>query len=182
LLDVGGGSAALATTVLQAYAHLRGITFDLPAVASLARERVVSAGLAGRLDVVSGDMFRDPLPSRADVITLSWILHDWDDSKALTLLRRCYAALERGGAIIVLEALLDEDGTGPAAAAGLSLTMLVATQGGRERSASEYIALLREAGFVRHEVRYLHNLQGRHCIVGWRDQNGATGDDGERRW
>jgi|SRR5215211_4173669 len=169
LLDVGGASAALATTVLQANPQLRGISFDLPVVAPVARESVADAGLADRLAVVSGDMFRDPLPGGADVISLSWILHDWDDTQALALLQRCHAALEPGGAMLVVEALLDDDGTGPAAAAELSLTMLVATQGGRERSASEYLALLRAAGFVRPQVRRMQNPQERHCIVSWKE-------------
>jgi hypothetical protein len=148
LLDVGGGPAALATSVLQAYPHLRGITLDLPVVAPFAQQTIADAGLADRLAVASGDMFSDALPAGADVITLSWILHDWDDRRVLALLRRCHAALEPGGAVLVLEALLDEDGTGPLAAAELSLTMLVATQGGRERTTAEYRALLDEAGFT----------------------------------
>jgi hypothetical protein len=168
LLDVGGGSGALAATVLQAFPHLRGITFDLPAVAPLAQESIAAAGLAGRLAVASGDMFNDEFPSGADVITLSWIVHDWDDTRALGLLRRCHAALEAGGAVLLLEALLDDDGTGPLGPAELSLTMLVATQGGRERSAAEYRALLREAGFTRSELRRLPDPQGRQCVVGWK--------------
>jgi hypothetical protein len=40
--------------------------------------------------------------------------------------------------VLVLEALLDEDGAGPLATAELSLILLVATQGGRERTAAEY--------------------------------------------
>src|SRR5262249_11658402 len=142
LLVVGGASAVLATTVLQAYPHLWGSTFNLPVVSPLAREYVADAGLADRLAVVSGGMYRDALPTGADVIVLSWVLHDWDDRRALALLRRCHAVLEPGGAVLVLEALLEEDGTGPAAAAELSLGLLVATQGGRERTAAEYGALL----------------------------------------
>jgi SAM-dependent methyltransferase len=165
LLDVGGGSAVLATAVLHAYPHLCGVSFDRPAVAPIAQETVADAGLADRLAVVSGDMFTDTLPAGADVITLSWILHDCDDGRALTLLRRCHAVLEPGGTVLVLEALLDEDGAGPLAAAALSLIMLVATQGGRERTAAEYGALLGAAGFARWEARRMGNAQGRHCIV-----------------
>lgn len=169
LLDVGGASAALAITVLHVHPHLNGITFDLPIVAPIARERIADAGLADRLAVVSGDMFTDALPTGADVVILSWILHDWDDASALALLLRCHAALTVGGAVLVLEALLDEDGTGPLAAAELSLTMLVATQGGRERTATEYGALLSRAGFARWEERRMRNAAQRHCIVGWKD-------------
>ena len=169
LLDVGGASAVLAITVLWAYPHLRGISFDLPVVAPFAQEAIARAGLADRLAVASGDMFADALPAGADVITLSMILHDWDDARALVLLRRCHAALEPGGTLLVLEALLDEEGTGPLAAAEGSLIMLVATQGGRERTAAEYGALLGAAGFARGEVRRMQNVAGRHCLVGWKE-------------
>jgi hypothetical protein len=169
LLDIGGASAVLATTVLQAYPHLRGISFDLPAVAPYARSLVAGTGLAGRLAVAGGDMFTDPLPAGADAITLSGILHDWDDARALGLLRRCRATLERGGALLVLEALLEEDGSGPLDAAEDALILLVAMQGGRERTAAEYGALLGSAGFARWEVQRMQGSHGRHCVVGWKD-------------
>jgi SAM-dependent methyltransferase len=170
LLDLGGGTAVLAITVLQAYPHLRGISFDRPAAAPIAREHITDAGLADRLVVASGDMLADALPAGADVITLGWMLHAWDDERALAVLRRCHAVLEPGGAVLVLEALLEEDGTGPLAAAELSLTSLVATQGGRERTATEYRALLGAAGFARWQVRRMQNTEGRHCMVGWKDR------------
>jgi SAM-dependent methyltransferase len=170
LLDVGGASAVLAITVLQAYPHLRGISFDRPVVAPFAREGIADAGLAARLAVAGGDLFTDALPTGADVIALSGVLHEWDDARALALLRRCHIALEPGGAVLVLEALLDEDGRGPLAAAERSLTLLVATQGGRERTAAEYAALLGGAGFARWEVRRMRNAQERHCVVGWRNR------------
>jgi hypothetical protein len=46
--------------------------------------------------------------------------------------------------------------------------LLVATQGGRERTAAEYGALLGAAGFARPEVRRMQNLLEHHCVVGWK--------------
>lgn len=53
--------------------------------------------------------------------------------------------------MLLVEALLYEDGSGPLTAQLYSLNMLVQTEG-RERSAAQYAALLTAAGFssVRH--------------------------------
>lgn len=168
LLDVGSAFATLPIIVLTAYPHLRGISFDLPVVGPLAAETIADARLADRLRVASVDMFTDPLPTGADAITLSMILHDWDDERCLLILERCHAALTEGGAVLVIEGLLNDEGTGPERTAWGSLNMLVATNGGRERTAGEYFALLARAGFVRPEVVMLPAPSTRHCVVAWK--------------
>lgn len=60
-----------------------------------------------------------------------------------------------GGAVLVVEALLSEDGSGPLTAQLYSLNMLVQTEG-RERTDVQYAALLTAAGFT--------NI--RHCLTG----------------
>src|SRR5262249_3484571 len=120
---------------------------DLPPVTPLTEQYVAAHGLTARVDVVAGDMFAGPLPQTADIISLGWILHDWDDEHCVTLLKQCFAALPSGGTLLVLEKVLDENKAGPLWPALLSLTMLVFTLGGRERTAKEYTALLTQAGF-----------------------------------
>lgn len=58
-----------------------------------------------------------------------------------------------GGAVLLVEALLSEDGSGPLTAQLYSLNMLVQTEG-RERTDVQYAALLTAAGFtsVRHRL------------------------------
>jgi hypothetical protein len=75
------------------------------------------------------------------------ILHDWDEAKDREILRKCHAALPSGGVVIISELLTDDDKTGPAAAALMSLNMLIETEGGRNYTAGEYSAWLEEAGF-----------------------------------
>jgi hypothetical protein len=111
-------------------------------------------------------MFVDPLPTGADLIVLGWILHDWDDAHCVQLLRRCYEALPTNGAVLLLEMTLDDDKTGPLPTALMSLNMLVATVGGKERSGVEYQQLLAQAGFSRSEVHKLH--APRDYIVGYK--------------
>src|SRR5262249_44847558 len=105
------------------------------------------------------DMFSDPLPEGADIISMGWILHDWDDEHCLELLKKCFNALPAGGSILVLEKFLNDDKTGPLLATLMSLNMLVASLGGRERTAQEYGDLMVEAGFVEPKATVLSGMR-----------------------
>jgi acetylserotonin O-methyltransferase len=88
----------------------------------------------------------------ADLYAVGRILHDWSDDKVEGLLRKIVSRLPEGGALLVAEKLLAENGVGPVPANMQSLNMLVVTEG-RERSLGEYTRLLREAGFAQVEGR-----------------------------
>ena len=136
LVDLGGGSGHLAHAARERYPQLQTAVFDLPSVARLYPE------------TIAGDFFNDALPE-ADLYSLGRILHDWSEEKINKLLAKIYAALPDGGGLLVAERLLDEHNV---PAHMQSLNMLVVTEG-RERSAKEYAALLRAAGFSKIESR-----------------------------
>ena len=140
LADLGGATGHLALAARDRYPELSAILFDLPAVIEVARERV-----GDRVELVAGDFFTDDLPA-ADLYALGRILHDWSEAKIHRLLARISAALPARGGLLIAERLLDEDRGGPVGAHMQSLNMLVCTEG-RERTLSEYGALLRAAGF-----------------------------------
>jgi acetylserotonin N-methyltransferase len=130
--------------VRKQWPQLECVVFDLPRVVAVAREFAARAGEPA-IEYITGDFFVDPLPP-ADLYALGRILHDWRDEKALELLRKVRGALPSGGGVLIAEILLDEDRTGPLSGLMQSLNMLVCTEG-RERTFSEYRALLVEAGF-----------------------------------
>lgn len=146
LVDLGGATGHLALAAVERYPSLRAAVLDLPAVAPVAREFA-----AGRIDVIEGDFFADPLPE-ADLFSLGRILHDWSEEKIERLLRKIYERLPAGGALLVVEKLLDDGKSGPVSAQMQSLNMLVVTEG-KERTLSEYTALLKTAGFADIEGR-----------------------------
>lgn len=135
LADVGGGSGLLLATVLAANPRLHGVLFDLPHVAAEAERRFAAEGLSDRCFVHGGDFFQS-VPEDADAYLLKWILHDWDDDAATTVLRRCREVMVPGDRVLVVEAVIPH-GNDPSFAKWLDLTMLTIT-GGRERSAAEY--------------------------------------------
>jgi acetylserotonin N-methyltransferase len=146
LVDLGGATGHLPMAACARYPSLRAAVFDLPATIKVAQEFIERAGFKDRIELIPGDFFRDPLPE-ADLYSLGRILHDWSEGKIRSLLRKVHERVPRGGALLIAERLLNEDKTGPVASLMQSLSMLVCTEG-KERTLSEYTALLKHAGFA----------------------------------
>jgi acetylserotonin N-methyltransferase len=140
MVDLGGGTGHLALSFLDRYPGTTAAVFDLERVVRLCEEFT-----AGRVECIAGDFFTDPLPA-ADCYALSRILHDWSEEKIGRLLRKICEALPEGGGVLICEALIDEDRRGPVRSLMQSLSMLTCTEG-RERTASEYEQLCKQAGF-----------------------------------
>lgn len=151
MVDLGGATGHLAIAACERYSQLRAVVFDLPRVTPFAREMATGSAAGERIEAVDGDFFTDALPE-ADLYAVGRILHDWSDEQCERLLRKICERLPSGGALLIAEKLLSEDGVGPISANMQSLNMLVVAEG-RERSLSEYTKLLRAAGFATVESR-----------------------------
>lgn len=150
LLDVGGGAGTVSGPILQQHPHLTGLVFELPAVCALLPAILMRFGCGPRLAAWPGDFFRpESFPGGCDVALLSRVLHDWSDEKALAILRNTHASLVPGGTVLIAEAAMDTpDPNGRLFATASDLMMLLLTDGGRERTAAEYEAMLHAAGFA----------------------------------
>lgn len=164
LLDIGGGSGAYDIELCKQYGDLRATVFDLPHVAEIAAGKVADAGLADRIKAAGGDFF-DQLPDGHDLHLLSMIMHDWDEAKDRALLRRSFEALPSGGAVVISELLVNDEKTGPAPAALMSLNMLVETEG-RNYTSAEYSAWLEEAGFRQIETVWFDAPAANGAVIG----------------
>lgn len=142
--DLGCGSGALLVELLRAWPHARGIAVDSEAALESARKRFAAAALEDRVHVCAGDFF-EAVPPGASLYVLSLVLHDWDDARALRLLRNCQAAMAPGARLAIVEQIVPEDPRISPSAAHADLGMLVMT-GGRERTLNEYRTLLEQAG------------------------------------
>jgi acetylserotonin N-methyltransferase len=145
LVDLGGATGHLAIAACERYSQLQSVVFDLPQVVESARIKVQQSAVASRIEVASGDFFRDALP-HADLFAMSRIVHDWPEEKIHPLLTKIYERLPSGGGILLAEKLLEENKTGPTSAQLQSLNMLVCTEG-KERSLGEYRRMLERTGF-----------------------------------
>jgi SAM-dependent methyltransferase len=129
-VDVGCAQGCVPVQLALAHPHLKGVGFDLAPVGPVFEEYVKSLNLQDRLTFRSGDMFSAaPLPE-TDVLIFGHILHDWDLPTKHQLLEKAYSSLKPGGAVIVYEALIDDDRRQNAFGLLMSLNMLIETEGG----------------------------------------------------
>jgi hypothetical protein len=152
--DIGTAQGDLVSQIALANPHLRCLGFDLPEVAPIFEDYIKGNGLEERVSFTSGDFFRDKLPA-ADVLLFGHILHDWDLETKAMLLRKAYTALPSGGAVIVYDALIDDDRRQNAFGLLMSLNMLIETPGGFDYSGADCIDWLTAAGFTNCRVEHL---------------------------
>ena len=145
--DVGGATGQLCLILAARHSHLHCITFDLPAVESLARDTISAAGLGDRVVTAAGDFFIDPLPE-ADVITMSMILHDHDMDRKRYLIQAAFDALTPGGALIGIEAFIDDTRRTEAFALLMSLNMLIEFGDGFGFTGADFAEWCTDAGFT----------------------------------
>ena len=161
--DVGGAQGGLPVQIALAHAHLTGVNFDLPEVRPVYEKYVAAHGLSDRLGFQPGDFFKDPMP-RADVLVMGHILHDWDLEQKRVLLAKAYEALPEGGALIVYEALIDDERRENTLGLLMSLNMLIETPGGFDYTGADCRRWMREAGF--RETRVEHLVGPDSMVVG----------------
>lgn len=153
-IDVGGAQGGVPVQIAHAHPHLTGGNFDLPAVGPIFEKYVAAHGLSDRLKFYPGSFFSDDLPT-ADVLIMGHILHDWDLEEKKMLLRKAYDALPEGGALIVFEALIDDDRRQNTIGLLMSLNMLIETPGGFDYTGADCQGWMKEAGFRSTRVEHL---------------------------
>ncbi|HEY7119703.1 MAG TPA: methyltransferase [Tepidisphaeraceae bacterium] len=144
--DVGTAQGAVPAHLALAHPHLNGVGFDLAAVRPVFEEYVRERGVADRVRFVAGDFFKDTLPS-VDVIIMGHILHDWDLKTKRQLVAKAYDALPPRGALIVYDAMIDDERRTNVSGLFMSLNMLIETPGGFDYTPADCHGWLRDAGF-----------------------------------
>ena len=154
LCDVGGATGLLCIEVAKKHPHLQCISFDLPPVEPIAQRHIAAAGLSDRITTAPGDFFADPLP-KADLITMGMILHDWNLEKKMHLIRAAYDALPAGGALVAIEALIDDARRENVFGLLMSLNMLIEFGEAFDYSGADFRKWCEEVGFKHFDVIHL---------------------------
>jgi len=149
LADLAGGHGALLAGILERHEHLQGILLEQPQVLAGAETALAERGLGERCRLQACDFF-EAVPPGADTYMMKSILHDWSDEQALRILHNCRRVVPRDGRLLSLDAVLPEDNTRNYGK-WLDLHMLV-INAGKERTRSEFAALLAQGGFTLHAV------------------------------
>ena len=140
LVDIAGGHGRLLNAVLEANSSMRGVLFDLPHVIESAKQ---TTSVGDRCEFATGDFFVS-VPTGGDAYMMKHIIHDWDDERAIKILKNIKDAMNPGGRVLVIESVI-ADGNGQDFGKLLDIEMLV-SPGGKERTAVEYEDLFKRAG------------------------------------
>ncbi len=143
LIDIAGGHGRLLTDIIEANPNIRGVLFDLPHVIEGARANVAKSKAADRVELVTGDFFVS-VPAGGDAYMMKHIIHDWDDERALTILKNIKQAMNPKGRVLLVESVI-ADGNNQDFGKLMDIEMLV-SPGGKERTAAEYAELFERAG------------------------------------
>jgi hypothetical protein len=146
IADIGAAQGDTVVQIVAANSGMTGYAYDLPPLAPIVEDHAARCGVAERVHFVSGDFFVDDFP-RADVIVMGHVLHDWDLETKRMLLAKAHAALPEGGALIVYEAMIDDDRSSNAFGLLMSLNMLIETPGGFDYTPIDCAGWMRDAGF-----------------------------------
>jgi hypothetical protein len=161
VIDIGCAEGAVPVQIALAHDHVTGGGFDLPPIEPIFDAYIARFGLGERLRFTAGDFFADPLPE-ADVLVMGHILHDWDLDEKRLLLQKAYEALPEGGALIVYEAIIDDERRSNAFGLLMSLNMLIETPGGFDYTGADCRSWMEEAGF---RESYVEHLVGPNSMV-----------------
>lgn len=135
--DVGGGEGRLLASLLRERTGIRGIVLDLPEVVQSAKSPSTN------IELVAGDMFKS-VPA-ADVYVLKHILHDWDDAQCRDILASIRRACRAGARLLIGEWVVAE--TPGADFAKIMDIHMMCVSTGRQRTVSEFNAMLQDAGW-----------------------------------
>ena len=143
IVDIGGGNGTLMFSVLNSAPASKGIIFDEAYVADDTSKQIPD-DLKGRCSVAAGNFFEE-IPAGADLYMTKWVIHDWNDEEAITLLKVCRKAMRKDSKLIIIDSVLPDELNKPHAGKLLDLNIFTLTPG-KERTLSEYKTILNAAG------------------------------------
>jgi DNA-binding Lrp family transcriptional regulator len=144
IVDVGGGHGRVLSAILAASPSSRGVLYDLPEVVAGAPELLRKHGAAERVEIVGGSFF-DSVPAGGDMYILKNVIHDWPDVEAIAILSKVRETADEGSTLLLAELVLPDHHRG-FIGNWIDMEMLIG-QAARERTASEYGALLKHSGY-----------------------------------
>jgi hypothetical protein len=155
VLDVAGGTGSFLVPVLQRHGALRGTLFELPGACAVARQRLTHVPEVGRIEIVEGDLSKDPLPDGHDVLIVANTVHVLSAAHNIELMKKMRTHVETGSRLLLVDLWTDPSHTQPPAAAIMSGEFLVISGEGQAYSEEEAEAWFRETGWQKLERKPL---------------------------
>lgn len=142
VIDIGGGQGGLLAAILGQHPGTVAALFDQPQVLADLTD-LVATGLVDAVARIAGDFFHE-VPAGFTLYMMKRIIHDWDDERAVAILRNCRNAMSQTSRVLVIDAVM-KPGNDPDPNKTLDLSIMALTPG-RERTEDEFAALFAAAG------------------------------------
>lgn len=152
LLDIGGNTGKWAIASVNYSPDIHITIMDLPGQLNVARKRVEQLGLSEKISFLPVNILDESqnFPKGFDVIWMSQFLDCFSEKEIVSVLKRCYDALDENGYVIILEPFWDRQKFETAAfclqQTSLYFTAL-ANGNSQMYSAETFLKCIDEAGF-----------------------------------
>lgn len=162
LLDIGGASGIYAASLIEHYPNLTGGVLEKSSVDKIAEISITQKGKKDKIRIFEGDMFK-AIPKGFDIHLFSHVMHDWNIEQNTLLIKNSFESLNKGGIIVIHDAHINPDKTGPVSVAEYSILLMFSTYG-KCYSITELGTVMKTVGFEHiHEIKTVGN---RSIIVG----------------
>ena len=155
VLDIGGGTGSFLVAILRRHENLRGTLFDLPGACAVARARLAHVPEGARIEVVEGDIGKDPLPAGHDVLIVANTVHVFSATHNIEMLGKLRAGVEAGARLLLPDLWTDASGAAPLPAALMSGEFLVVSGEGQSYSEEDADGWLAQTGWKKRERKAL---------------------------
>jgi ubiquinone/menaquinone biosynthesis C-methylase UbiE len=162
ILDVAGGTGSFLVHVLRRNSSLKGTLFELPGACAVARQKLAELPEGARINIVEGDVFKDPFPGDHDVLIVANTIHIFSVAHNIDLLRKMRAHVQPGTRLLLADLWTDPSHSQPAAAALLSGSFLLTSGEGQAYSEEEADEWLGQTGWQKLERKA---LAGPHSLI-----------------
>lgn len=173
ILDIGGNTGKWAIACAKYNPDVHITIMDLPGQLNMARSRIEELKLSDRVSFFPTNILDEslPFPKGFDIIWMSQFLDCFSDAEIVSILRRCYDAIDEDGSVLILEPFWDRQKFEVASFCmqQTSLYFTALANGNSQMYKSEtFIKCIEEAGFIIDEqvdnIGFSHTLM--KCIKG----------------
>jgi hypothetical protein len=164
MLDVGGGSGAFSFEFIRKNKNIKAVIFDLPSIVPISQKYIDREGFSGSVTTRPGDYLKDDFGKAYDLIFLSAVVHINSLEENGLLIKRCTAAMNKGGQLVIRDHIMNEERTNPEAGAIFTINMLVGTEKGDTYTENEMRKWMIDAGLK--DIRRVDSAQGTSLMIG----------------
>jgi predicted transcriptional regulator len=145
IADVGGGTGFVLAAILKKYESMQGTLIELPYVIKKVESYPELESVKDRINFMQGDIFKS-VDITADGYFMKNVLHNWNDDKALQILKNVRKVIPEDAKLLISESIQNDFIKKNWSGIFNDILMLL-MHGGIERTEAEYRELLKEGGF-----------------------------------